>query len=47
MNLISLKDNTLNQEFSVGKPFDSVRKALDSVAGKNAHAWHDALGKAG
>lgn len=35
MNLISLKDNTPNQFFSVGKPFDSVRKALDSIAGKN------------
>jgi 5-methylcytosine-specific restriction endonuclease McrBC regulatory subunit McrC len=35
VNLISLKDNTPNQFFSVGKPFDSVRKALDSIAGKN------------
>lgn len=41
MNLISLKDNTLNQEFSVGKPFDSVRKALDSVAGKNLKSLAD------
>ena len=41
MNFISLKDNTLNQEFSVGKPFDSVRKALDSVAGKNLKSLAD------
>lgn len=41
MNLISLKDNTPNQNFSVEKTFDCVRKALDSIAGKNLKSLAD------